>query len=222
MALIVDKNDTDWVQFAIKQDHTSLTNIFGGAGGQHYHLSVNEYGKLTNLGNCNIHYHEDAFRTAIGVLPLSKGGTGKTNISENSFFYCKDKINELTTANITPWAITLLSSNAPIPARELLQLGSIATQNINAVRITGGQIDGINPISVTCGGTGLNSIAANSIIYTTENNTFTTKTVNEQTLNLLSLNKNDLQVELGINEPKEINTATSTKSKLFYLLAFGV
>jgi hypothetical protein len=72
-------------------------------------------------------------------------------------------------------------------SRTNLGLGSIATQNSNAVSITGGTITGITDLVVADGGTGVSTIAANAVVL--GNGTSAIQTVAPSTAgNLLTSN----------------------------------
>jgi len=57
-------------------------------------------------------------------------------------------------AIVTPAGLALLDDNDAAEQRNTLGLGSISTQNSNAVTISGGNITGITDLAVTDGGTG--------------------------------------------------------------------
>ena len=64
-----------------------------------------------------------------------------------------------TTNNFLVGDGTNFTMKSPADSRAALNLGSIATQNINNVKITGGEITGITDISIADGGTGASSAA---------------------------------------------------------------
>jgi len=60
---------------------------------------------------------------------------------------------------------TQLATTAFVKAStDALSLGTIATQNANAVAITGGSVTGITDLTVADGGTGVSTIAANAVV----------------------------------------------------------
>ena len=60
---------------------------------------------------------------------------------------------------------TQLATTAFVKAStDSLSLGTIATQNANAVAITGGSVTGITDLAVADGGTGVSTIAANAVV----------------------------------------------------------
>ena len=214
-------NGTDWVMFTTKQDHNNLANLLGGKNQEYYHLKDIEHNKLTANGPCDIHYHPDAFNHAIGPLSVLKGGTGLVSIPSFTFLYARTE-NKLEPSYMSIFSKNILELRTPDAYTNALGLKNMSLQKKDDVDITGGSITGINPISAVCGGTGLNYIAENKIIYTTSENTFTTADINVEGLNILNFNKSEQQSYLGINDPKNIqDIPNNSKSKLFYLVTFG-
>ena len=123
--------------------------------------------------------------TITGITPLAvvDGGTGASTAAGARAGLQLGNIAIMNTSNvaftggtasdivITGGTISGLSSPLPVAsggtgantaatARTNLGLGSIATQNANAVTITGGTITGVDPIAVVSGGTGAGDATA--------------------------------------------------------------
>lgn len=109
---------------------------------------------------------------ADGGTGASDAGTARTNlglaIGTNVQAYSA-RLGEIaalapTADNFIVGTGTSWSLETPALARTSLGLGTIATQNANAVSITGGSVTGITDITVSDGGTGTSSIAAYSVV----------------------------------------------------------
>lgn len=111
-----------------------------------------------------------------GVLPVANGGTG-TNTSTGTGSTVLSASPTLTGTPIAPTAAngtntTQIATTAFVSSAVTIatgSLGTMSTQNANAVAITGGTItgatvSGITDLAVTDGGTGASSITANSVI----------------------------------------------------------
>jgi hypothetical protein len=106
-----------------------------------------------------------------GVLPVVNGGTG-VNTSTGTGSVVLSASPTFTGAplsttaangtNTTQIATTAFVTNSVTIATG--SLGTMSTQNANAVAITGGTITGITDLTVADGGTGASSITANSVI----------------------------------------------------------
>jgi hypothetical protein len=117
--------------------------------------------------------------TGITDLAVADGGTGasdaataRTNlglaIGTNVQAYSA-RLGEIaalapTLDNFIVGTGTGWSLETPALARTSLGLGTIATQNANAVSITGGSVTGITDITVSDGGTGASSFTAYSVV----------------------------------------------------------
>jgi hypothetical protein len=111
-----------------------------------------------------------------GILPVANGGTGVNastgtgavvlNASPTISSAALTGTSTATTAangtNTTQIATTAFVNNSVTIATG--SLGTMSTQNANAVAITGGTITGITDLAVADGGTGSSSITANSVI----------------------------------------------------------
>ena len=113
--------------------------------------------------------------TGISPLPTSAGGTGsgdlataRINLGLGTIATQSDNNINVTGGSLTGIAIGSLNSplgvgsggtgaSSAFNARTNLGLGSMSTQNLSDVYITGGAISGIDPLSVVSGGTGANS-----------------------------------------------------------------
>jgi hypothetical protein len=106
-----------------------------------------------------------------GILPVANGGTGTNSTTgTGSVVYSASPTftgTPLSTTaangtNTTQIATTAFVTNSVTIATG--SLGTMSTQNANAVAITGGTITGITDLTVADGGTGASSITANSVI----------------------------------------------------------
>jgi hypothetical protein len=106
-----------------------------------------------------------------GVLPVVNGGTGvNTSTGTGSVVLSASPtftgVPLSTTAangtNTTQIATTAFVTNSVTIATG--SLGTMSTQNANAVAITGGTISGITDLAVADGGTGVSTISANAVI----------------------------------------------------------
>ena len=116
--------------------------------------------------------------SGITPLPLESGGTGAADAgsARSALGLGSMSTQSSTTVNITGGSINNVQIDAlsqPLPvtaggtggssafsARTNLGLGSLATQNLSDVNITGGSITGISPLPVTSGGTGGNDASS--------------------------------------------------------------
>jgi hypothetical protein len=104
-----------------------------------------------------------------GILPVGSGGTG-VNSSTGTGNVVLSASPTFTGTPIAPTAAngtntTQIATTAFVTASITAQgLGTMSTQNANAVSITGGTITGITDLAVADGGTGASSITANSVI----------------------------------------------------------
>jgi hypothetical protein len=106
-----------------------------------------------------------------GILPVANGGTG-VNASTGTgsvvlsvsptFTGTPLSTTAANGTNTTQIATTAFVNNSVTIATG--SLGTMSTQNANAVAITGGTITGITDLTVADGGTGASSITANSVI----------------------------------------------------------
>jgi len=112
--------------------------------------------------------------SGITPLPLESGGTGasEAGAARSQLGLGSMATQSSTTVNITGGSVDNVQINAlaqPLPvtaggtggssafvARNNLGLGSLATQNLSDVNITGGAITGISPLPLASGGTGGN------------------------------------------------------------------
>jgi hypothetical protein len=113
--------------------------------------------------------------SGITPLPLESGGTGASDAgaARSQLGLGSIATQSATTVNITGGSINNVQIDAlavalPVTAggtggssafaaRTNLGLGSLATQNLSDVNITGGAITGISPLPITSGGTGGNN-----------------------------------------------------------------
>jgi hypothetical protein len=87
--------------------------------------------------------------TGITDITVSDGGTGVSTLTG----YVKG-------AGTSP-----LTASATIPSTDITGLGTMSTQNANAVAITGGTITGITALAAASGGTGISSYTIGDILY---------------------------------------------------------
>ena len=104
-----------------------------------------------------------------GVLPVVNGGTGvNTSTGTGSVVLSASPTFTgvpLSTTAANGTNTTQIATTAFVQAATTaLGLGTMSTQNANAVAITGGTISGITDLAVADGGTGASSITANSVI----------------------------------------------------------
>jgi hypothetical protein len=116
--------------------------------------------------------------SGISPLPLESGGTGASDAgtARSQLGLGSMATQSATTVNITGGSINNVQIDAlavalPVTAggtggssafvaRNNLGLGSLATQNLSDVNITGGTITGISPLPVNSGGTGGNDASS--------------------------------------------------------------
>ena len=84
----------------------------------------------------------DASNSGLRVLSVPLGGTGVSTI----------------TGYIKGSGTTPFTGSATIPSTDITGLGTMSTQNANAVAITGGSITGITDLAVADGGTGASTL----------------------------------------------------------------
>jgi len=97
------------------------------------------------------------------VLQSTGNVIGPATSTDNSmvlFSGSSGKVIKGNNAVVTTAGLALLDDNNTTEQRNTLGLGSIATQNSNAVSITGGVITGITDLAIADGGTGASTAAA--------------------------------------------------------------
>lgn len=159
-------NGEEWIQISASPvKHADLANLNGGD----WHLSKYQFNQLTNGTPTDLHYHPEdrVLENSTGVLSAENGGTGISDIPSNRFIY-SDEIGHYSLAPITSLGRNILASASFADLRNVLPYGSLATQDYNAVNITGGKITGIEPLGVAYGGTGTTNI--NGIVKGTGTN----------------------------------------------------
>ena len=123
-------------EFSISNTGVSATNY--GSASQVGTFTVNAQGQLTAASNTAIAIA--ANQVTSGTFSVAQGGTGAATFTAG---YLK--------ANGT----TAFSTVSSIPNTDVTGLGTMSTQNANAVAITGGTISGLSsPLGVASGGTG--------------------------------------------------------------------
>jgi len=119
-------------------------------GTNFYNAISGSVGSFTVNGNLSVTGNE----TVTGTL----GVTGATSLTTGSISGVVTAPTATAGTNTTQIATTGFVTTA------LSGLGTMSTQNANAVAITGGTITGITDLAVADGGTGSSSLAANSVI----------------------------------------------------------
>jgi len=153
-ATIEDIALEDGSQLAAALMSTGQMRIFGTPTEDEHIVRLADVGELVFTG---------------GVIPLDKGGTGADNAADardNLGLIIGTDVQEwsaqldvLALATITAFGYSLLDDSNASAGRSTLGLGTIATQNANAVTITGGSISGITDLAVADGGTGASNAA---------------------------------------------------------------
>ena len=212
----------EWVEFIVKQDHNSLTNLEGGANNRYFHLSAEQYNALVGGEACSTHYHPDVFIRAEGILTTYKGGTGISLIPKGTILYAKEK-NDLVPMPIGNFFVDLMQISDASDVRTKLDIKSMAKQDSDDVNITGGKITGIDTLGIDVGGTGLDKIPSYSILYSTDENKLEPYKVHKEGLELLAKSKDEIVEHLGIRAPRSLtDDSYGGRSRLFYLVAFGM
>lgn len=96
--------------------------------------------------------------TGTPVAPTASTSTSNTQIATTAFVQAQKDSPVFTGVPTAPTA-NLGTANTQIATTAFVgtaigNLGTISTQNANAVAITGGEITGITPLTIFCGGTG--------------------------------------------------------------------
>lgn len=150
-------NGNAWIQISAKNvQHNGLGGLEGGT----WHLERDQYYSLTSGENSESHYHESDrnLENATGTLAVNKGGTGLDRIDANMILYSPQP-NVIGTLPISSLGQELITIRKYSEILNLLSIGTLASQNSDAVEITGGKITGIKPLEVAYGGTGVSKLS---------------------------------------------------------------
>lgn len=119
----------------------ALTTASIGSTVQAYHASLQSISGLSTSANQGIY---TTASNTYATYSLTAGGRALAGVAgtANTFPYFS-AANTVTLASITSAGLALLSGADAAAQRTSLGLGTMATQNANAVAITGGTIDGV-------------------------------------------------------------------------------
>jgi hypothetical protein len=93
--------------------------------------------------------------TGIPIAPTAAPGTSTTQIATTAFVLTSPTFNGVPTAPTAPSATnTTQIATTAFVKNNVNNLGSMSTQNANAVSITGGTVTGITALAIADGGTG--------------------------------------------------------------------
>jgi len=137
-----------------------MTGQFSGTDNGNANLTITD-GTTTGFGINKITVSAGDLTSASNgeaVIDTSGGGGGGSGVSSISFDSTGLTPNTVSTGAIVVGGQLNIANggtgaSTASGARTALGLGTIATQNSNAVSITGGSITGINPLAIADGGT---------------------------------------------------------------------
>lgn len=121
------------------------STVYNNNGILYYSTSGSQFLSLTPAANSLVYYNGSSVPGTLSTLPFTMGGTGLSSISQYSLLYAS--------------AANTLSALAPTSSSILITNGS------------GQPIWAGAPLSITYGGTGLSSVAINSLLYASAANT---------------------------------------------------